>query len=257
MSKNILARNIIIHNYIEQISNECSKQGIRFILLKGAALIELFPEYSFEREMEDIDVLVEEKFYNKFIDILQKLGFKQSQTDPNVMYFNDIKIDVTTKLWYLNKKENTKVIKSAIKLKDNIYVLSPLEMLRNILYHAYIEHNYLDSKWEKDIEILKKYYRLEFSFKFPKIVDFFLKLNIYHKGHIVKFLFLPWHKRLCHFFYYIFPSTEFMLKRYNVRFASFLPFFYLYRVLDLYIKFFNLFTNFLTSYFKSSLLKIT
>ncbi|MFQ3676033.1 MAG: nucleotidyltransferase family protein, partial [Endomicrobiia bacterium] len=111
-NKDIFSRNILFHSEIVRISEECFKQNIRLILLKGTAMIEMFPEYSFERELEDIDVLVEKKVYKKFKKLLSELGYEEVLCDPHAMFNKqkNVQIDIETKLWYLNEKENKKVI---------------------------------------------------------------------------------------------------------------------------------------------------
>lgn len=228
----ILARNILIHNELEKISEECEKNGIKLILLKGAALIELFPEYSFEREMEDIDVLVDKNNFYKFLNILKNLGYKNYPQDPNVVYKKDInlKIDITTKLWYLNDKENKKLINSCLKIGE-LYFLPPKEMLKHIVLHSYVEHNYIEPKWLKDIELIIKNFNLKFKIEnyVPKIFLNFLDKRIYYKGHFLQFFFLPFNEKIKFLVKKFFPTKEFMLRRYNIKNIFVLPFFYFYR----------------------------
>lgn len=245
MRKEIIVKNLIAHSQIEELSRECKNHHIKFILLKGAALIELFDKYSFERDMEDIDILVEEKNYEKFIEILKKLGYTQSKEDPNVMLSKGkLKLDITTHLWYLNKKENFEVINRAMKVKD-FYVLSLSDMIKHIFFHSLFEHGYLEEKWLNDIELIKLHFNIEPKIEMPisRLVRFMLRLNFYYKGHIVKFLILPWKKKLVYLFNCLFPSKEFMKKRYNVKISLFLPFFYFYRIFSVVLKLFDIINN--------------
>lgn len=260
MKKETIVKNLIAHSQIAEISKECKKQNIKLILLKGAALIELFPEYSFNRDIEDIDVLIEEKNYKSFIEILKKLGYTRSKDDPNVMYCEGkLKIDIKTHLWYLSKKENTELINRATKLED-FYVLSTSDMLKHIMFHSYFEHGFLEEKWKSDIEILSSHLNIKSKLELPinnKILKFVLKSNFYYKGHILKFLVLPWQKKLVYLFKYFFPSKEFMKNRYNTKSFLVLPFFYLYRVLSTALKLFRIISSLLTCRFLKRCPEIT
>jgi len=248
---NIIARNILIHKEIEKISQKCVENSIKLVLLKGVALIELFPEYSFERYMEDVDVLIEEKSLKKFRDILFSLGYNEYKEDPNVMYNKqiDLKIDISTRLWYLSKKENQKVINSALKVRD-FYILQPNEFLKHIVLHAYIEHNYIENKWIKDIELIKNKYSLQLDLEkiLPKFVVFLLKRKIYYKGHILQFYFLPWKQKFIFLLQKFLPSKEFMRRRYNIKYNFLLPIFYLYRWASFVINSFLFFNNLINSH---------
>ncbi len=228
----ILARNILIHQEIKKIKDECCNNNIRLILLKGAALIELFAEYSFFREMEDIDVLVENKYFYKFLNILKNLGYQPYCGDPNVVYKKDIdlKIDILTELWYLKRKENEKLMNSCVE-KDGMYFLAPEEMLRHIIIHSYIEHNHIEDKWLKDISLIKEKFNLNFGIEdyIPKKFLNFINKKIYYKGHFLQFLFLPLSKKVRFLLRKIFPSKEFMVRRYSIKNILTLPFFYFYR----------------------------
>ncbi|MFN3550700.1 MAG: nucleotidyltransferase family protein [Endomicrobiia bacterium] len=230
--KGILVRNILIHNEIKKIKQECCKNNIKLILLKGAALVELFPEYSFFRDMEDVDVLVEKKDFCKFLNILKYLGYELYYEDPNVVYKKDIdlKIDILTELWYLNNKENKKLINSCIE-KEGLYFLPPKEMLRHIIIHSYIEHNYIEEKWLKDIMLIKEKFNIDFEMKnyIPKKFLIFVNKKIYYKGHFLQFLFLPFSKKISFLFKKFFPKIDFMIRRYAIKDIFALPFFYFYR----------------------------
>lgn len=231
----ILARNILIHNELEKISEECEKNGIKLILLKGAALIELFPEYSFEREMEDVDVLIEEKNFLKFLNILRSLGYEYYSEDPNVMYKNEIglKIDITTKLWYLTKKENQKLINSCFR-KGNFYFLPPNQMFKHIFLHSQLIHSNTEEKWLKDIKLLSK--RMNMDFEYIKISNIFLNRNYHYYGHILQLYYLPWRQKIMFVIDRIFPSFEFMIRRYKIKRKVLIPFYYFFRLADLSIK---------------------
>ncbi|MCS7151028.1 MAG: nucleotidyltransferase family protein [Endomicrobia bacterium] len=211
----VLARNVLIHNEIERISNECVRNNIKLILLKGAALIELFPEYSFEREMEDVDILIEKENYIKFIKILKKLGYSEVPYDPNAMYNENLglKIDISTKLWYLTDRQNKKIMNQAIRI-NNFYVLPMQEILRHIIYHMYFEHNFEFKKWNNDVRILIQY-GAEIDFRIPTFVRRLMNTKVFYKGHIIKLLVLPWGAKVKYIIEKFFPTDSFLFRRYS------------------------------------------
>ncbi len=247
----ILFRNILIYNEIEKLSAISYKYGIKLILLKGAALIEIFPEYSFIRELEDIDVMIEKKDFKMFVNILKSLGYAQSEDDPNVMFKKElnIKIDITTDLWYMTRKEKVKLFNSLLKIK-NFYILPPKEMLKHILIHSYISHNFLDKKWQKDIELLVERFNLnvEDVFKIPKIIFIFLRKKIFYKGHFLPLFLLPFNRKVEFLFYKFFPSTDFIIRRYNIKKNFLIPFFYIYRIVDIIISSYKIIISLLTAH---------
>lgn len=232
MKSSVLARNILIHDQIKKIAEVCEKNNIKLVLLKGAALVELFPEYSFEREMEDIDVLVEKKDLKKFVDILKGLGYKHYPEDPNVLYNEevDIKIDITTRLWYYSLKENKKLCNNLIKI-TNFYILPPKELLKHIVFHSYLEHNFVEEKWTKDVLLLKEKFAVDVNEEelIPKFVLKLLNKKSYYKGHLIQFLYLPWYRKINFLFTKLFPNKNFMFHRYGFKNVLLLPFFYIYR----------------------------
>jgi len=244
MNNSILAKNLLVHKQIEEICDECEKQNIKLVLLKGAALVELFPEYSFYRDMEDIDVIVCKKDYDKFINLLKSLGYKNMPSEPSTMFSENkpLKIDIFTDLWYLSKKENVILFKNLQKVRK-FYVLPPKEMLRHIVYHMYIEHNFVDERWLKDIELIKSKFHLETDYEslFPFWIRSWINKKIFYKGHILEFLVLPINKKIQFLIKKFFPSPKFVEKRYNLKTSFLLPFVYFYRFFSLIVHTINVF----------------
>ncbi|MCX7716103.1 MAG: nucleotidyltransferase family protein [Endomicrobia bacterium] len=255
IDNSIFVKNILIHHQLDEILNETEKLGIKVVLLKGAALIELFPEYSFCRDMEDIDVLINKKDYKKFIKLLFSLGYKFCDFDPKTLYKENMpaKIDVSCELWYLSKKENVEIMRKLCKI-NNFYILPVSEMVRNILYHMYVEHNSIETKWEKDVELLKSKYNIkEDVMKEMKeilknrLIKILLKAQVMYKGHILQFFILPFGKKLNYIFNKIFPEKEFLIHRYKVKTQILLPVWYLYRCCSIFFRigvFFSKLLNF-------------
>lgn len=263
---NILVRNILIRKQIEEIVDECSRYNIKLVLLKGVALIELFPEYTFDREIEDIDVLIKESDYKRFVSLLEKLGYRRVPYDPYAMFHPEkvAYVDISPGIWYLSKKDNVKLINSAVHLKEfgsslNCYVLPLKEMLNYIYLHTYIHHAEKEHKWEKDIFILSKKMNSQLPIEhlhFP----FLSFQKIPYKGYILRFLILPVGLKLRYIFSVLFPSLKFMFGRYNIK-CKILPFgilkiafLYFYRWCEIGIKMYKFFNKFLTNLFLKKVL---
>lgn len=65
---------------LEQISASFTKAGIRFIILKGSVLKQLYPQSDF-RTMGDIDLLIDEENLKKGGEILVSLGYRPNLLD--------------------------------------------------------------------------------------------------------------------------------------------------------------------------------
>ncbi len=246
--KDVFSRNILFHNEIVKISTLCAKNDIKLVLLKGAALIELIPEYSYEREMEDIDVLIVKKDYKKFKQVLKTIGYEEVRFDPNVMYNSklDIQLDIETKVWYLDYKKNYEIMKTVAHLSNynsetDAYILKLPDMLDYICIHSYVHHAKLEHKWEQDIEILCKKFGLkncadEFKNKFFWIIN----NDLDYKGHILRFLFLSMKQKIIYFFQTIFPDFNFVRLRYGIIKKSQKNIFY-----EIYVFFITIFLYFI------------
>ncbi len=216
-----LAINICIHGQINEISELGKVHSIKVILLKGAAMIELFPEYSFIRSMEDIDIVVFQKDYERFRSMLEDSGYISVKEDPCAMYHPDknVTVDISRGLWYMSESE---LERSIIPLSDyNIearcYILKPQELTRNIIIHSWM-HGRTEYKWDEDVEKLKSRFNIRIeSLNLPSnvIVKFIKKGNLCHAGHIIKFLILPFGKKINYIFGMFFPGDAFLKRRYN------------------------------------------
>lgn len=159
MNKNILARNIVLLEELEKILKKFNEENIEVILMKGCSLLGRVYSNLDEREMEDIDLLIQKKDSSKIKSILQELGYqfipggdwtfvrKYSENFPPVI------LDLQEKIWYIRDtkkiRENTLTVEIAgIKTK----VLSPEEEIIFLAAHRIVHHGKLDKICLQDIE---------------------------------------------------------------------------------------------------------
>lgn len=221
MESKIIARNIIILEQLKELNQEFLKNNIKIILLKGISLIILFPDYIKSRIMEDIDLLVKPDEFKKVENILYSLGYKNVVYDP-FAYYHPSKlafIDIQTDIWYLNKKQNVVVWLNSLHLKDSLYTLSPYELYVYIYVHSMIHRQHFDNKWITDLQLLEDNFKLDITIIHKKLKKYFGRINLETKfsGHITRFIFLNFRKKIIYLFNTLFPSNRFIERRYNLK----------------------------------------
>ncbi len=85
-NKNILARNLLLLAALEEISAAAAQNGLKLILLKGAALLAEAVYGPQEREMTDLDLLIRPGDENAFDALLTGLGFKPMENSTQAYY---------------------------------------------------------------------------------------------------------------------------------------------------------------------------
>ena len=73
-----IGRNLAINYLTKKLSNILKAHNIEIMTLKGAMLIQSFPNYALVREMSDLDIIVKFEQLNQALDILSYAGFKSS-----------------------------------------------------------------------------------------------------------------------------------------------------------------------------------
>ncbi|OGS22802.1 MAG: hypothetical protein A2252_10780 [Elusimicrobia bacterium RIFOXYA2_FULL_39_19] len=233
MNKELFARNLRIHAQLYELLKEFSRAGIEVILLKGIALIELFPDYMHEREMEDMDLLIKPSKIKKVREIIKALGYKKAPLDPDAYYREGTlaAIDITDALWYLSTEENADLWKHSLKIPvqsavSDVFYLNPVDFYIHVQAHARIHHAKNDEKWQKDLAILKEKFKDNLTdtgldiwiqkYGLSKALSVSVT-DIPRIGHISRFAFLPLKKKMIYLFKAIFPSNDFLLNRYDLK----------------------------------------
>jgi len=225
-----------VHSQLVEILDEFRQRRVQAILLKGAGLIELFPEYMREREMEDIDLLVKPGQLKQAKDALVSLGYTKAEKDPYAFSRkgSPFSVDLCPGIWYLDSRENDSLWLNALNVMDSgaqppALVLSPADFYIHILAHASIHHKKFDSRWQKDLELLKSKYPEELtpSALETKIKSYGIRLPLDfnesaqsgtpYAGHVSRFWFLPLRKKILYSAEAFFPPSEFLADRYGLR----------------------------------------
>ncbi len=240
---NTIARNLLILKQLEDILQKFQKDNIDFILLKGIALITLFPEYIKYREMEDIDILVKPEQLKLAKFSLLSMAYKKAKLDPYAFWKEDTPayVDLCDGFWYLNKKENSELWKNR---KSNF--LLPEDFFVHILAHSFIHHAETDPKWASDIELLRSKWNNKINWEEVKnklkkygikTDNSFINLKIPLKGHLARFFLLPLRKKIMYLINALFPGDEFIKNRYDVKNYSSLIFWRIFRPFLLVLKY--------------------
>lgn len=153
MSQDILARNIILLNCIEEISKELPKD-CNFIVLKGAWLLLSQIADPSKRQMSDIDILVKHEQKQNFYCALSKCGFKKIPSSENTWFRENSKgppsiIDLHFSIRAF-KEDN--LYSSCQKISDKIMSLSPEYNFLHIISHALLNHGHLGCKEISDLK---------------------------------------------------------------------------------------------------------
>jgi hypothetical protein len=268
----ILARNLMIHKQIEDIAAVLNGRGITAVLLKGAALIEAFPDYMNERVMEDIDLMLSPGDISKAREAFLSAGYEPAPEDPWAFRKEGAPayIDIIDGLWYASAKENEEIRQrsAGYPLIRGLYQLPPEEFYAHVLAHAAIHHAFKGDKWLADLELIKAKWKLDTdalfdgTFKkyglsragkayvkgghggsFRRLYERLLAANIPMKGHMMRFLFLPAGKKAGYALRSLFPGDDFLKYRYGLKSGFDLFFFRFLRPLLLLRNLFRFFLN--------------
>lgn len=106
--------NLAISGLVKQISSTFKANNIKLTTLKGARLIQSFPDYALVREMCDLDILVEAKNLELALDLFSKVGFNGS------VYLQQLQNQ--RRKWYLINLGNAIVLESTRVDIPNIIV---------------------------------------------------------------------------------------------------------------------------------------
>jgi len=245
----MLAKNILIRQQALEVSAMLENVGVETILLKGVALMEISPAYSFEREVEDIDLLIKPGRLAAAVRVLESAGCSRLPEDPFAFTRAgwSVPVDLCEGLWYLTNAQNEKVFEQAVNT-GNFRVLPPEEFFIHIKAHSLFHHARKENKWERDIQVLTTEFkdkidlaavekklaargfdsgeRLPCSASFAgllsqnfkeRLLEMFIKNEIPQKGHLTRFLFLPAAMKIRYALKLFFPSSDFIRGRYNIK----------------------------------------
>ncbi len=239
----VLPRTLLIHRQYGELAKAFTSARIPFMLLKGVAFIECFPDLMRSRNMEDMDIMVPPAKYESARKVLANLGYWPAPQDPaaHIHISQPVAVDFCDNLWYLDQAENEALWSSgSTPLGDGSRVLNPVDFYVHIFAHGAIHHANASSRWKQDLAVLNDRWhvaglpalteRLR-MLGWEELHDFLLKGRTPHKfhtrimlrlsapkaGHIARVLMLR-RKMLGKFLLEIFfPDSHFIRGRYDAQ----------------------------------------
>lgn len=171
-NQNELLRLIAMKSELEAIEKDLENHGIRFMLLKGSVLRELYPQQKM-RQMSDIDILYDYSKRNELIKLMKSRGFRLVTTCENSddffkepfytfefhreLFFEEAEFYPRFDLW-----------KNAMPVSEYKYCVNPEEHFVYTLCHMYKHYstNGCGIRFLCDIYVqLKNGVDLDFAFK--------------------------------------------------------------------------------------------
>ena len=155
----VSANNRTILEEFALIAQQFHKQGIAFIVLKGADVIARLYGVQGARPISDVDLLVHESDLATIDRLLRSLRFTQ-QIDGNPSYASlewSLSLDVVTTLWYLDEQELTAVWERASTRRFGITTMSCLETNDLLIYltaYNVIHRGHLSTSFVPDMKLL-------------------------------------------------------------------------------------------------------
>lgn len=166
MNKNTIARNIVLLEELEKILEKFNEKNIGVILLKGCSLLgRIYTDFS-QREMEDIDLLIQGEDIPQIKGILSSLGYRQlpagdwefvksySENFPPIM------LDLQEKLWYITNTREIWDESLTVEIdKVKVKVLSPEEEIIFLAAYRIVHKGKLDKTCLLDIKKIVEQYQ--------------------------------------------------------------------------------------------------
>jgi len=164
-----LARNILLYDELNQISECFEEKEIPVVALKGIALAESVYENVALRPMADVDLLVEKRNLPEVMKAFSKLGFEilPQEKEITLKYMNELHLvkhrenvkylpslvvnthwDLTAPIRFRGAtKTNTRqMIERAQPTKianSNVLVMRPEDQILHVIYHATFQHPFI------------------------------------------------------------------------------------------------------------------
>jgi len=159
MGNSILARNILLLEALEEIAASAAKKKLKFILLKGAALLAEGACAPGEREMTDLDMLIRPTDEKSFDGLLTALGFKPMENSSQAYYrmtaisAPPVIADLHTALWHQKATQalwhRSRPLPHAGALTAGVPGFE--DQLLHLASHGLLYHGYLSPKGLEDL----------------------------------------------------------------------------------------------------------
>lgn len=249
---------MLIINQLEKLIDKCNQKNIKICLLKGSALIFNDAYKIWERDMEDVDILIKRGNLKKFESLIDNLGYRKVCSGEMGFYKEgeNAIIDVHTDILYADEGKLNEIWESMKNIKD-AKVMDKEEHFIYIMHHGLIQHGNYTGQWKRDIKRLmesdinwnklinrlnnynltelfciamrqlgKPVLHIKHNSLKRKYIEFILSLPSFHdKGHFLRPVTVRGIKGIIVFFVkFIFPDLGFLKRRYHFRPASLMLF---------------------------------
>ncbi|MGM0442257.1 MAG: nucleotidyltransferase family protein [Elusimicrobiota bacterium] len=252
MDKRLIYRNILLEKQFSNLVENCRRTGVQLCPLKGMGLLLTGRYRKGERDMEDIDILIKKEDEQKIERILRKNNYYPVKSGEKGYYRKGEPaiIDIHTDILYMNR-EQLERLWNKMASQETLTFLPDEEHFIYILFHAFVQHGYLRNSWAEDLRRLLKEisqpeileakaqkYGLEELLTIYDSQVFWGKREGFKTGYTKFILSLPHFSEKGHFLRpiyagnlreklifikkFLFPSLEFLKRRYNFRPAEFL-----------------------------------
>ncbi len=151
------------------------------LLLKGSALIMSVYDDIALRPMSDIDIMVQEEDLECIHKFLIENGYRLISMEYNTFdrrlgagrkYVKDfLCFDVSThiEVLYIGKKADKKAFMNSNRLRDNLFILCPEDLLLHILIHMSNHHFFYRLIWLYDIKMILEKFNINWKCLFERI----------------------------------------------------------------------------------------
>lgn len=164
----VSSRNRLMLEAFALIAQQFRRQGIAFIVLKGADVISRLYGMRGSRPIADVDLLVHESDLPAIDRLLGNLGFTQ-QIDGNPSYASSeqsLSLDLISSIWYLDDRELSDLWARARTRTFGATVISCLDTADLLMYltaYTVVHRGHLSAAFAQDVKLLIEKERPDWS----------------------------------------------------------------------------------------------
>lgn len=184
-------RNRLILDEFALIAQRFHRQGIGFIVLKGADVITRLYGVRGARPISDVDLLVHESDLPAIDRLLRDLGFIR-QIDGNPSYTSPnraLSLDLVTTIWYLDAQELDALWSRALTRRFGEAAISCLDTTDLLIYltaYAVVHRGELSAAFVQDMKLIVEKESPEWPSVVVRAKHAMLQVPMYHGLHYVR-----------------------------------------------------------------------
>lgn len=241
--RRILALNLL---YLRELGRLLeAADGVAVMALKGGALLMAGYRDPSVRVMEDLDLLLRPEQFGRLARALESLGYRKARGDPGQFRKEGLAFDLQDRIWYLERPEEEAMWSRSRVLEASgrpVRVQAPRDLLIHVAAHAATHHGEADPKWEEDVRAVLRAHASELDL--AEVRGELRRLGLWpvasrylngadrhapgwldalggpYRGHLLRTWFLRgWRFRFRHALGSLFPSADFIRRRYDLESA--------------------------------------